>query len=489
MPVAAYARSTSGDYAGAGLSGPIATVMLRGALPFVAEASPRSWVHIAYVGTFDGYGGPAGAFELTHDTFAQVLANFDRQRNPVPITYEHPLAMDGQPVPAAGWIHELKVIGDDLWALCEWTERAADMIRAGEYRFCSIVVNLASRDRSTDEDIGAELRELGLTNTPFLDGMEPIRLSRAAAKEHSMADANAPAATPTPADDKTISLAIDKDAIKDALDQLPEDASAEQVMALVEGALKQQEAISGDGKDKPEDPPEEPAAMAQPEGEKEVELADIPGEDPAEQAAGQGLADDLMGKLGEALGTDATEAMAKLEERIDDVAAMLMETPDDGTAADEVSALSRKHARELEVKLAAERKERDALQARVVELEASAKRAEAEKRVDAAIAAGHVLDARKDFLLQLSAKAPDLFEEELTAAEASPAVPQGGRYRAATPKTGKQGPTLDARIEDEVRELSSKERTFYDTRIAVLKGSREERHAAALKWAQDQARA
>ncbi|AKF08880.1 phage protease [Sandaracinus amylolyticus] len=143
----------------------------------VAEDSKRSWVHLVYEGTWEGH--RAGTFTFDGDRFAEILRNFDAQANELVFDYEHATEMmpSGEPVPAAGWIHALAVEGDSLFAYVEWTARAASLIEAGEYRFCSVVVDFAARDRKTDEEIDARLLSVALTNIPFIDGQEPIRLS------------------------------------------------------------------------------------------------------------------------------------------------------------------------------------------------------------------------------------------------------------------------------------------------------------------------
>lgn len=150
-------------------------VRLRSALPLVSDNSARAWVEFAYAGEWKGYHG--GAFTFDKSKFNSMIRNFNAQANPLPLTYEHPEPGNGQPVPAAGWIHALELRGDSLWGYCEFTPRAADMIKNGEYRFCSVVVSDESIDRVSGEEAGPTLFEVGLTNSPFLDDQIPIRLS------------------------------------------------------------------------------------------------------------------------------------------------------------------------------------------------------------------------------------------------------------------------------------------------------------------------
>lgn len=137
----------------------------------------------AHLFTFGEWNGHAnGAFEFTPEVAQKMIANFEAQANPVPFTYEHDF-VPGQPRPASGWVQSLEIRDNGLWAKVEWTAKAAEMIRAGEYRYCSVVVDFESTDRKTGEDIGPELLEVGLTNTPFVDGQEPLAASSVAARK------------------------------------------------------------------------------------------------------------------------------------------------------------------------------------------------------------------------------------------------------------------------------------------------------------------
>lgn len=141
--------------------------------------------HLFTFGEWQGHSN--GSFEFTPEVAKQIIANFEAQKNPVPFTYEHDF-QPGQPRPASGWVQSLELRDDGLWAKVEWTKRAAEMIRAGEYRYCSVVVDFESTDRKTGEPIGPELLEVGLTNTPFVDGQEPLAASSVAARKAQKMD-------------------------------------------------------------------------------------------------------------------------------------------------------------------------------------------------------------------------------------------------------------------------------------------------------------
>ena len=147
--------------------------------------SNSGWAHVAMLGEWDGHS--KGSFAFTQEAFSQILKNFSAQSNPIPWDYEHDTfsAVSTGPKPASGWIKrlELRNNGTELWAYVDWTQRAAQMIRDGEYRFCSPVVDFESIDRKSNEPIGAELLSVALTNNPFLDGQQPLKLTWTAAAE------------------------------------------------------------------------------------------------------------------------------------------------------------------------------------------------------------------------------------------------------------------------------------------------------------------
>lgn len=144
--------------------------------PLVADDSDRNWIQIARAGEWKGH--HQGEFEFTSETFATMLANFEKHKNqPVPVTYGHLNPTERDLMGAAGWIHELTTRegdkGLELWAYVEFTERAAGMLKAGEHRFVSVEVKFDAKDPETGEDQGPTLVGLGLVLSPFIRGMKP----------------------------------------------------------------------------------------------------------------------------------------------------------------------------------------------------------------------------------------------------------------------------------------------------------------------------
>lgn len=381
--------------------------------PMVAFDAPRKWVQIARAGKYKGH--PAGGFKFDSEAFATIVANFDAQKNPVPVKYGHPSGEDtGAPVPAVGWIHQLEARGNgtELWAYVEFTSDAAALIREGKYRYCSVVVDVEAIHRETAEEIGPELLELGLVNNPFIDGMEPIRLSRSAQKG-------------------TRKMSI-KDVIKEALKALPDDASVEQLMAFIQAKAALEQAVAGPG-GAPED---EKKAAAATEGETVVKAA---ADDPrssspesSEADSGQGMAGgaDVMSAIADALGIDKAAAESLLQERLGELIAWLKgeataeasAAPAGEATAEQVGVVANSRIKALSKQLTDKDAELRKLSARVEALEFE----KVEARIDRAIEAGQLLDVEREKIVKLARVAPHLLDEFLAK---PPAVPTGDKYQ------------------------------------------------------------
>lgn len=126
----------------------------------------------------DGRPMDVPAWRINAAIAQRVIAAFSAAQPPV-IDYEHQTLRseaNGQPAPAAGWIHGLRWIeGRGLFAEAELTARARDLIAGGEYRYFSPVLEYASKT--------GEVRRIlmgALTNNPAIHGMAAIDLMAAA---------------------------------------------------------------------------------------------------------------------------------------------------------------------------------------------------------------------------------------------------------------------------------------------------------------------
>ena len=154
----------------------------------LSEAEAATRIPICMVGTF--FKGKQ-KFTITRDDVATMAENFLKRGNgEVVMDYEHaaefPELAAGGPVPAAGWIQSVDAEPDSdrvVWGDVKFTERAAAMLKAHEYKFGSPVLKWGVIDKSTGKPQGMTLTSYALTNTPLLDQMPAIRLSEAAGKE------------------------------------------------------------------------------------------------------------------------------------------------------------------------------------------------------------------------------------------------------------------------------------------------------------------
>lgn len=121
----------------------------------------------------DGRALEVPAWRMNSTIAARVIAAFSTQQ-PAVIDYEHQTlhtAKNGQPAPAAGWIHALRWIeGKGLHALAELTERAKEQIKKGEYRYFSPVIQYSNKTGEV-----TRLLMGALTNNPAIHGMAAIK--------------------------------------------------------------------------------------------------------------------------------------------------------------------------------------------------------------------------------------------------------------------------------------------------------------------------
>lgn len=459
---------------------------VRDGIALVSEAAPKTWIHVALFGEWAGYVDEAGevhVFAFDETVFAQMIANFESQKNPIPLTYEHPdykaAAAAGNAIPAAGWVHSLQVRDDGLWAFVEFTAKAASHVREGEYRYCSIVMDFRSTDRATGEETGARLFEVGLVNRPFIDGMAPIQLSRTA-QEIAASRRNKGQVSMSQAGEKLAqirdALGIDPNlsadearwAVSDALyalamleqaeKALEADMSVAASQRAVRGiralggvtkfgaaraklaALVSLSALAASVKDLADQPSEEEvvaavkAAEPKPEGEMkasetteptEPKLAEIEVEiDPVTEQAKS-----VVDALATVTGLEASEVVAQLESRMDELAAWLQ------GSSSEVSASAAKQLHEAQ--LTAERKKLSA--AREATTKARTELSDAQSRilaleVDLDLAAGRFIDGEPYTREQLIALKQQSAEGYKFALSTSTKVPTGKVHKPSAQK-------------------------------------------------------
>jgi phage I-like protein len=147
---------------------------------WAGDASQTSWVQLALEGKWSGHW--MGPFSLTGQMFDQMVQHFDAATVDTVVDYEHATVFADE-APAAGWVKAVERRGggegraNELWGQVEWTERAAGMIRAREYRYLSPTITFNTKDRKTGQLTGASLHSVALTNKPFLQELPEVRLN------------------------------------------------------------------------------------------------------------------------------------------------------------------------------------------------------------------------------------------------------------------------------------------------------------------------
>lgn len=109
----------------------------------------------------------------------RVLTRLRQRTTPIVVDYEHQTLLadsNGRPAPAAGWIDPKAIEyrpGEGFFSPVRWTLKAKAMIDAGEYAFLSPVLPF---DPDTGEIL--DIMNVALTNSPALDGMDPVAALR-----------------------------------------------------------------------------------------------------------------------------------------------------------------------------------------------------------------------------------------------------------------------------------------------------------------------
>lgn len=423
-------------------------------LRLLGDKSSTSWIQIAKPGTFKGHRD--GNFHLNGKVFDSFLRNFTKMLNPIPLVVGHP--PPGVEAPAVGYIHKLKMSGDKLLAFVEWTSRGAEMITEGAFRFCSMVFHDKFPDFHTKEDQGPTLTEVGLTNKPFLRGMDPIKLSF---ETHRRA------------------LSMDPEKILAAIAKalgVPDDAGPEAMGEALAAIFALKAAQKGntvaeeeggdepaDDGDKPEDKPAEEPPAEEKEASLELDATKLEGEPPApppeeDMAA---MAQEALSAVAEVAGLDIEAIIAAVRESPEAIAAALA-PPAEGETGDPAT-FSAAQFGEQTRKLTADIEAKDGEIIRLTsELEAAKKETEEGKRriaVDQACETGILRDAQKSIALGMIGNA-EQFDAFMADAAQNPAVPQKSKLQKAGPDQTPGGTTTEQR-QLELSQLSASDEAQY----------------------------
>ncbi|MGL6461810.1 phage protease [Aeromonas hydrophila] len=146
-----------------------------------AQLTPQGdgWYQLLPIGPFKARDGrpfdvASGHWQLDGQIAAALIARAKALGQDILIDYDHQTLktdQNGQPAPAAGWYNSDEIAwreGQGLFIKPRWTERAAALVAAKEYRFLSAVFPYDAQGRPL------ELRMTAITNDPGVVGMQAL---------------------------------------------------------------------------------------------------------------------------------------------------------------------------------------------------------------------------------------------------------------------------------------------------------------------------
>lgn len=146
------------------------------------QSAPKN-IQLLRVGDFIQEDGKK--LKISTDLLSSLKKNFDNNARgypdkKLPIDYFH----ENDKI-AAAWISSLALSddGQSLYADVEWTPRGEQMVSDRELRYVSVEFDFDYRHNEGGKKFGPTLFGAGLTNRPFVKGMNPVTLSEG---EYSM---------------------------------------------------------------------------------------------------------------------------------------------------------------------------------------------------------------------------------------------------------------------------------------------------------------
>lgn len=135
------------------------------------QAEIQNEIKLAKVGEWKGH--DVSTFVLTIDDLKQIKTNFDNTPIDVLIDLDHATYFYGTGE-AYGWIKELEVRGEELWAKVDWLEHGLELLKSGKYKYISPVLQKNTVDTVSGEDIGWTIHSAAITNRPFLEDLGEV---------------------------------------------------------------------------------------------------------------------------------------------------------------------------------------------------------------------------------------------------------------------------------------------------------------------------
>jgi phage I-like protein len=135
-------------------------------LASVEAGSSRSWIEV--MTPMANARNGRWFFTITAEDLTTYAGSIESRPGRIPVDYDHP--QQGQSSRAAGWLTGKTEVRDgNLWAEVEWTPKAVQEIRDGEFRFVSPEFTFEQKDPKTGLLTKAkQLVAATLTNRPFM---------------------------------------------------------------------------------------------------------------------------------------------------------------------------------------------------------------------------------------------------------------------------------------------------------------------------------
>lgn len=149
-----------------------------------ADVDGAKWCKLFPFGVYHRKDFPDGRVEFNRQYLGTMLSNWKRSGSPeLPVDYFHrgpsgedPMVSNEDKV-ASGWIKQLELRDDGLWALIKWTDDARALILAEKLKYLSPYFGHNGMDRKTGKLQGPTLAGAGLLNDPFLQDLPPVAAS------------------------------------------------------------------------------------------------------------------------------------------------------------------------------------------------------------------------------------------------------------------------------------------------------------------------
>jgi phage I-like protein len=112
-----------------------------------------------------------GEINITPKYLESMVQNFSDKVRGVDLAIDY--AHDSESI-AAGWIENLYLQDNELWAKVRWTKNGNQIVTDKEFRYLSADFNNNYINNETKKEYGPTLFGAGLTNRPFVKGMSPV---------------------------------------------------------------------------------------------------------------------------------------------------------------------------------------------------------------------------------------------------------------------------------------------------------------------------